>query len=219
LSIVDLLPTGAWSPAAPDADDAIAALEQRVGHRLPADLRELHRRCRDVSLFERRYEFLRPEAMGSIGQLQCGDDTDDCAPRTWLGVIDMHDGNYVAVDLVPNADGSNSWLDCDHEAVGEAAVIAASLEQLVQRALACPQGLYWLERGCEPYRTLKYENPPSYWRRVDGGWYASLGDEVGPEKCADAGCPRRHIVHSVMCRAHHYEMVRHRPCPFEDGDA
>ncbi len=218
LSIVDLLPLGTWSPAARDADDAVADLEQRVGHRLPADLRELHQRCRDVSLFDGRYEFLAPAAMESIGQLQCGDDTDDWAPRTWLAVIDMHDGNYIAVDLVPNADGSNSWLDCDHEVIGEARVVAVSLEELIVRALACAERPYWLERGYQPYRTLTYENPPSHWRRVDGRWYASLGDEVGPERCAQAGCERRHIVHSVMCRVHHYEMVKRRGCPFEGSE-
>jgi hypothetical protein len=216
LSIVDILPHGTWSPAAPDAEERIAALEARIGHPLPADLRELHLHCRDVSLLERRYKFLAPEAMRSIAELQTGDASDDWAPRTWLAVIDLWDGNYVGVDLIPSAEGSHSWLDCDHEDVGRAAVIATSLAEIIREALSHPSGLYWLEPEYRPYGKLRYENPPSFWRKLHGEWYAALGDEGGPERCMSAGCDRLHIAHSVMCRRHHYRMIYNRPSPFDD---
>jgi hypothetical protein len=50
MNVVDILPRGPWSPALPDAGERIAVLERRVGHALPADLRELHLRCRNVVL-------------------------------------------------------------------------------------------------------------------------------------------------------------------------
>jgi hypothetical protein len=192
-------------------------MEGRLGRPLPPDLRELHRRCRDVSLLDQRYKFLAPEAMRPVGELQAGDATDDSAPRTWLAAIDLWDGNYVGVDVVANADGSHNWLDCDHENLGEADVIATSLSEFVREALACPDGLYWLEPGHRAYRRLKYENPPSFWRRLHGDWYAGLGDESGPEGCASAGCGRLRIAHSARCRRHHYEIVHRRPCPFNDA--
>jgi hypothetical protein len=103
-----------------------------------------------------------------------------------------------------------------HENLGEAAVIATSLEELVRRALSCPDGLYWLEPAFRPYRRLKYENPPRFWRRSHGEWYATLGEERGPERCAADDCGRLRIAHSVMCRKHHYEMVHRRRSPFGD---
>jgi SMI1 / KNR4 family (SUKH-1) len=214
MSILDVLPPGSWSPASHGADEAVAALEQRVGRRLPADLAELHRRCCKISLQEDRYRFLEPAEMNPIGEVQTGDVTEDLAPRSWLAVIDLGDGNYVAVDLVPNVDGSYNWLDCFHETIGEAAVIATSLVEFVRQALAHPDGLYWLAQGHAPYRTLTYENPTSYWRKADGKYFAELGDECGPGRCANESCGRLRILHSVMCRKHHYEMVRGRPSPF-----
>jgi len=217
MNVVDILPRGTWSPARPDAAERIDVLERRVGHALPSDLRELHLRCRNVVLGDDRYVFLEPERMQSIGQLQAGDSTDDHCPRTWLAIVDLHDGNYVGVDLIANADGTHNWLDCDHEDLGRATVIATSLEELVREALSWPDGLFWLQADHKPYRRIEYENPPSYWRRLHGEWYATLGEERGPELCTATGCARLHIVQSVKCRRHHYEMVHHRPSPFDDG--
>ncbi len=199
-----------------DADEHIAALEQRVGHPLPTDLIELHRLSTNISLAGGRYAFLAPKAMQPIAELQVGDVGDDWAPRTWLAVVDLNDANYVGVDLISNADGSYNWLDCDHENVGRAAVIATSLEEFVREALSHRTGLYWLEPGHRPYRQLKYENPPSFWRQLHRDWYASLGDEVGPGRCASTDCARLRVTHSVMCRKHHYEMVHQRRSPFDD---
>jgi hypothetical protein len=47
----------------------------------------------------------------------------------------------------------------------------------------------------------------------DRAFWASLGDEGGPELCTTDGCPRRHISLSVKCRAHHFEMVKRRAPP------
>lgn len=44
--------------------------------------------------------------------------------------------------------------------------------------------------------------------------YESLGEEISPEVCRRDGCERKRVVLSVMCRAHHYEMVLKHPCPF-----
>jgi hypothetical protein len=33
----------------------------------------------------------------------------------------------------------------------------------------------------------------------------SLGEEIGPELCRSAGCERKRVQHSLLCRLHHYE--------------
>ena len=35
-------------------------------------------------------------------------------------------------------------------------------------------------------------------------------------QCQAPGCSRKAIVRSVMCRVHHFEMIRNKPCPFDD---
>jgi cell wall assembly regulator SMI1 len=216
VSAIDLLPPGSWQAPLPDAAERVEAAERRLGHSLPRDLRELHLRCAGVSLCRERYVFLPVDRIAPIAELQVGDTTDDWAPRTWVAVVDLHDGDYVAVDLVPSADGSHSWLDCCHETIGEASVIATSLEEFLREALARPDGQYWLERGHRPYREIVYKNPPSFYRKIDGDRYRALGDEIGPERCTTPGCSRLHISLSVKCRRHHYEMMTGRPSPFDD---
>ncbi|HSO31584.1 MAG TPA: hypothetical protein VLT33_03680 [Labilithrix sp.] len=55
---------------------------------------------------------MTPAQIAPLAEVQVGDDTDDYCPRTWLAVIDLQDGSYVGLDVVPNADGSYNWLDC-----------------------------------------------------------------------------------------------------------
>lgn len=47
-------------------------------------------------------------------------------------------------------------------------------------------------------------------------FYDSLGPEQGGVRCQHAGCSRGSVRFSLFCRVHHYENVRHRPCPFTD---
>lgn len=44
----------------------------------------------------------------------------------------------------------------------------------------------------------------------DASFFQSLGDEVGPELCRRTGCDRLRIRYSVLCRRHHFEMVKNR---------
>lgn len=52
---------------------------------------------------------------------------------------------------------------------------------------------------------------------TDKDWWDHLGKaELGIENCAQTGCDRKRIRLSVMCRRHHYEMVKQYQCPFPD---
>jgi hypothetical protein len=49
-------------------------------------------------------------------------------------------------------------------------------------------------------------------------FYRALGSERQDVRCKHEGCQNGAIQNSVLCRVHHYEMIRHEPCPFT-GDA
>jgi len=49
-------------------------------------------------------------------------------------------------------------------------------------------------------------------------FYRALGSERSDVPCKRVGCQNGAIRNSVLCRAHHFELVRNEPCPFI-GDA
>jgi hypothetical protein len=52
--------------------------------------------------------------------------------------------------------------------------------------------------------------------RLDRKWYESLGPEDSVRLCKRSGCKRGSVPMSVLCKPHHFEMVRRRECPFND---
>ncbi len=63
------------------------------------------------------------------------------------------------------------------------------------------------------------EPPPSVeetMRKLDREFYDCLGDELPERPCKRPGCSRGAVPLSVMCRVHHFEMIKERPCPFND---
>lgn len=214
MSTLKLLPRGSFAPPPEDAAAQLAALERRLVRPLPPDVAAFYRSSSPLMLFD-TYRFLSLAEIGTVGELQAGDPTDGTWPRTWIAIIDMFNGNYAGVDLEPNADGTHDWLDFDHEAF-ERSVVAKSLDEFVRRAVAYPEGPFWLAPGFEAIGVREYVNPPSYWRTQDAGWWRSLGEERGPERCTSPGCERLRIAQSVKCKRHHYEMTTKRACPFDD---
>jgi len=62
--------------------------------------------------------------------------------------------------------------------------------------------------------------PPPPWeeiqRQLDREFYDALGTERAHTTCRHDGCTKGPVEHSVMCRVHHFEMIKGRPCPFDD---
>jgi len=50
----------------------------------------------------------------------------------------------------------------------------------------------------------------------DRRFFVSLFPEDGPEICKHEGCNRKRIYNSVMCAVHHYEMIKRKPCPWNE---
>lgn len=67
-----------------------------------------------------------------------------------------------------------------------------------------------VEEWARSYRAV---TPQFRQRHEDAVFLESLGDEIGPELCQRPGCGRQRIPYSVMCRRHHFEMLKHRECP------
>jgi hypothetical protein len=53
-------------------------------------------------------------------------------------------------------------------------------------------------------------------QRRDREFYDKLGPEDSTRKCKHEGCHRGVVRFSVLCRRHHFEMIEHRDCPFDD---
>jgi len=51
---------------------------------------------------------------------------------------------------------------------------------------------------------------------LDQKFYDLLGPERTAHKCKATGCEHGAIEHSLLCRRHHFENIKGRPCPFND---
>jgi hypothetical protein len=52
--------------------------------------------------------------------------------------------------------------------------------------------------------------------RSDREFYDQLGSQMSDATCRVEGCTQGRIQYSVLCKAHHFEQVRGRPCPFSE---
>lgn len=58
--------------------------------------------------------------------------------------------------------------------------------------------------------------PEEAMRLSDRKFYDDLGEERPDQPCKVEGCTRGSVNYSVRCRTHHFEMVKNKPCPFDD---
>jgi hypothetical protein len=52
--------------------------------------------------------------------------------------------------------------------------------------------------------------------KLDREFFDALGAERTDVPCRAEGCTRGAIHHSVFCRAHHFEAIKHESCPFPE---
>jgi hypothetical protein len=73
--------------------------------------------------------------------------------------------------------------------------------------------------GLSADQMLRAADPPPVEDRQlrwDREFYEKLGPEDPSRPCRRDGCDRGAIPLSVMCRRHHFEMVKRRDCPFNE---
>jgi hypothetical protein len=118
------------------------------------------------------------------------------------------DGRLVLTD--PDTEGSQHLRDVTRERALELWVaLAAGKLGEVKRCAWQPGNGYVMtaEREAEIRAGLLTQ---------DRAFYESLGAERTDTACGTAGCSRGAIERSVLCRVHHFQSIRKRPCPFND---
>lgn len=81
-----------------------------------------------------------------------------------------------------------------------------------------PQCFYTIEARTpeEWLRTAESLTAPIRQEYEDKEFFMALGPELGPEKCRVPDCRQKRIQYSVMCRRHHFEMVKDRPYLYDN---
>jgi hypothetical protein len=97
---------------------------------------------------------------------------------------------------------------------------AAGLDLWLRFASAGPDGVRD-EAWCQGPRVFLDEEVASIQAQAeaqtleaDRQFFNLLGTEDAARPCKRIGCTRGRIVGSALCKVHHFEQLRNRPCPF-----
>jgi hypothetical protein len=73
----------------------------------------------------------------------------------------------------------------------------------------------WLDgRGVPPQSVEERKEVIDAVNKMDLDWYNKLSPADETRKCSKPNCTGYAIRNSVMCKMHHFEMIRKKPCPF-----
>ena len=125
--------------------------------RLPPDLVAFYERFSEASLFthdvlDAPCQILPPADFLQVGEAIMGEPTTVGIERSWYALADVRDGNYIAIDLLPERLGR--CYDCFHETYGEpgyCTVIALSFTELLNRVAQAEGKPFWLEETFDGY--------------------------------------------------------------------
>lgn len=142
---------------------------------------------------------------------ECGVRIDTLDNPGWSVTVDLFETNLDGKDFqrITNHDSEESWIACRVEnrqflGFGDPTKLEEILRIFVDWAKS--QNENWLK----PPAPMSNEERQKF---EDEALFVSLGDEVDGENCHYEGCTQNRIRYSVMCRAHHFEMVTKRPVP------
>ncbi len=78
--------------------------------------------------------------------------------------------------------------------------------------------LYYHKFDAYPEKLGAPDPPPAneIIARLDREFYDKLGNENPQKECRKDGCERGAVQFSVLCRVHHFENIKKKPCPFSD---
>ena len=129
----------------------------------------------------------------------------------WGVTVDLDETNLEDREFqnVEDKPSEESWMECFVEGAkfrgfGD----PGRLEQILGIFIA------WAKSQNEDW--LKLPEPLSDKKRQqleDEQFFNLLDEEIGPELCRHEGCRHKRIQYSVMCRRHHFEMVKGRSVP------
>jgi hypothetical protein len=117
---------------------------------LPPDVIRFYQRFSEARLFgdscDPRYQILPPEKFVQIGEaVPGGEATTVGIEQSWYALVDVRDGNFFGIDLLPERLG---WCyDCFHETYGMAGyckVLAQSFTELLNYIVEGGDKAFWL---------------------------------------------------------------------------
>ena len=149
-------------------------------------------------------------------------------PNAWLGIHECICGagstnhNYI----LPDGRTTNS-LCVHYLAYHRAEVPVDQLREIAQLNCGALEPNRWELVGTRPvgWGEPDGEQPQrrrEHWAlsdprlKSDREFYELLGPERQDEPCRRQNCGRGRISHSIFCRAHHFEHLLGRSCPFSD---
>jgi hypothetical protein len=104
----------------------------------------------------------------------------------------------------------------DTPSLEDCAAWAENLEKPPSQRLLLYAFRYYLKFDAFPLQSYAQDPPAAEELKLRElrRFYNLLGEERSDVPCRHEGCSHGAIEHSVLCRAHHFEMVRKEPCPF-----
>ena len=135
-------------PPATEAD--IARFERRVGWKLDDQLKTFYLACNGARLFSENdspYYFLPLEKLERTRSAVYGREAEEYGPDSWWAIIDVQDGNYLAVNVATTGNGPYPIRDIFHEAADEpkyCQIICPDFQTLLRRALESEGRHFWL---------------------------------------------------------------------------
>lgn len=110
-------------------------------------------------------------------------------------------------DMKVNLEHETKWIECKVEknqflGYGGPKMLAEILQTFLKWAQTEQE---WLAKPL-----------PQTLEEQDKEFFQELGREIGPELCKHPNCSRKHIMYSVMCKVHHFEMVKGYLPSFQD---
>jgi len=134
--------------------------------------------------------------------------------------VSDHDGNTLEFSIDGRLVFSRDGLETRH-LVGTSFERVLELWQfLIDERFDDLESQPWIAGTRAPFtpeESARSEGESAEWlRHQDRKFYQLLGSESETELCRRDGCQRGRISHSALCRVHHFESIRERPCPFDD---
>lgn len=147
------------------------------------------------------------------------DAPDEEHPDTWLShesgwTLSVFESGRVVYENVESEDGPRYLLGISRDRA------LALWTALARGDLAEIESESW-SSGYEPPRTEEeqaaiVQRAAEMTLNMDRSFYDQLGSENLDSPCRTPGCSRGTVRFSVLCRPHHFESIRKKPCPFND---
>jgi cell wall assembly regulator SMI1 len=131
----------------------IEEFERRVGWRLDDDLRQFYLSTNGARLFSKincPFHILPLQEIMRTRVAVFGVDLESRGPPNWWALVDVQDGNYLAVDILCIHEGRYGIRDIFHETATDpeyCRVIAPRFGDFLQRALHSDGAQYWLSES------------------------------------------------------------------------